>query len=146
MAQQTAEQKQAEMRNVMGLFSAPLAEATETMDLLATIPTLGVGDELQAGMTIGGNFVELERLVSAKFTKSKEIDAVSRLPVSYRIVIERNNQKLAIWATAELKLLGKQLKAGQPIAITYKGKETINGQPQHTFEFKKGEVPASDLN
>lgn len=146
MNNQTETDAQAEAAKAKKAFGAPMASATEDYDLLAQIPTLAVGTDIVAGDTIAGNFVALERLTSAKFTLSKERDEETGLPVSYRFILSRGGQQVGIWATGELKLLGRRLAVGTPISMKYMGKEVVNENAQHTFEFKTGKVPTTTMN
>lgn len=112
----------------------------EEYNPMETIPTLAVGDDFTAGMTVAGFYEETQVIASPKFIHSKERNEKG-VPVQRRHVLRigsRVGERLAIWTTGELGVAFEKLDPGTFIAVTYKGKgENAKGQQQHMFELKR---------
>lgn len=133
---QTNDKMQAALASATKAASAPLQEWNPLED----VPTLTVGEDLKAGMTINGYFVETQRISSPKFTYSQERDE-NGVTVAYRHVIRtEDGHKLGIWSTGELRLAFERLVPNDFISLTYKGKGTnAKGQSQHFFEYRRAQ-------
>lgn len=121
-------------------------QKAETFDPMEKIPTLVVGEDLVKGQMVAGTFLVTERLVSDKFTYSKEIDEETGKKVSRRHVLLNGATKFAIWNCGELNLIFQKIVAGQYVELTYLGKEDVNGSQQHRFAVKAGAAPAPTMN
>lgn len=130
-------EQQANNQELLNKFSQPLAgQAMETYDPLEQISTFSIGEDIKAGTVIAGTFLATEKLVSDKFTLSKEIDPETGKKVQYRHVIERGGVKMGIWNVGELKLAFSKIAPGTAFEFTYKGKGMVNDRPQHQFTWK----------
>lgn len=119
----------------------PQGVAVEDYNPMENIPTVAVGEEFTAGMTLAGYFEETQIIASKNFKYSQEKNA-DGLPIQRRHVLRvgsPSGERLGIWSTGELRNTFEKLQPGQFIAITYKGKgENAKGQQQHFFEYKRG--------
>ncbi len=120
----------------------------ESFNPMEDIPTLGVGEELEKGMTISGYFEATEELASTKFKFSQTRNAQG-VPTQLRHILRVGSptgKRIAIWSTGELRNAFSKLTAGDFIAVTYKGKGlNANQQEQHFFDYQRG-VSAPAVN
>lgn len=121
-------------------------QKAETFDPMEKIPTLVVGEDLVQGQMVAGTFLTTERLVSDKFTYSREVDEETGKKVSRRHVLLNGKTKFAIWNCGELNLIFSKIVPGQYIELTYLGKQEVNGAQQHRFSVKAGAAPAPVMN
>jgi hypothetical protein len=112
----------------------------EEFNPMENIPTLAVGEEFKAGMTVAGWFEETQLIASPKFKFSQERNEKG-VPVQRRHVLRIGSPtgpRLGIWTTGELTNTFEKLQPLTFIAITYKGKGmNSNNQQQHFFEYKR---------
>lgn len=122
----------------------PTEVRVEEFNPMENIPTLAVGEELKAGMTIAGWYEETQLIESLKF-KFATRKGPNGKPAQLRHVLRIGSptgDRLGIWTTGELANTFDKLQPGTFIAITYKGLGVnSNNQQQHFFEYKR-EVPA----
>lgn len=103
---------------------------------LEQTPTLAIGEDVRPGMSLAGNYLRTERIVSGKFTMSQEKE--DGKGVQYRHVLSNGDLVYGIWSVGELKLAFSRLPVNTYVELTYKGKEVVNGFNQHTFDFAIG--------
>lgn len=122
----------------------PPEVVVEQYNPMENIPTLAVGEELKAGMTLAGWYEETQLIESMKFRFAQRKGPNGK-PAQLRHILRIGSptgERLGIWSTGELANTFDKLQPGTFIAITYKGKGlNANNQEQHFFEYKR-EVPA----
>lgn len=117
--------------------AVPAGVKTQEYNPMEAVPTLTVGKDFSAGMTIAGYFDENEVIASHKFKYSKTMNEEG-VPTSTRHVIRVGSptgEKLAIWSCGELRLAFEKINRGDFISIKYL-KKGLNskGEDQHFFE------------
>lgn len=114
----------------------PAGKTLEKVDPMERIPSIGVGKEWTAGMTVSGYFAGTEEIPSLKSRKLNEEGKPAFLRHILRVG-SPSGERLGLWSTASLEAFFEKVEIGTFVTIKYLNKGVNEqGNANHFFEFK----------